>query len=165
MKEINRTGWVNSGLNDVESVAAHTWGVAYLCLVLCPKELDREKVLSMSLVHDLGEAIIGDITPDDGVPRSEKYDLELNAINELTNDLEISDEVILLWKEYEENFTPEAKFVKACDKLDMALQASIYQNKYKSFNPEEFITSALKKIDDENLKILALNTVNGKNPN
>ena len=39
----------------------------------------------------------------------------------------------------------EAKFVKACDKLDMALQATLYSLEDHSFNPKEFIDSALRK--------------------
>ena len=83
LKEISRAGWINSGLKNVESVAAHSWGVSYLALILMPEELDKERILSMAIFHDLGEAIIGDITPADNITKEEKYHLELNAINEL----------------------------------------------------------------------------------
>ncbi|RAH13571.1 MAG: phosphohydrolase [Methanobacteriota archaeon] len=165
LKDLSRSGWINSGLNDVESVAAHTWGVSYLCYVLCPDGLNKLKVLSMAIVHDIGEAIIGDITPHDLISRERKYQMELSAIKQLTNFTDKQSEIIDLWLEYESNETEESKFVKACDKLDMALQSSIYELRYKSFNPEEFIDSALEKIDDEYMKLLATNTVKSKNPN
>lgn len=165
LKELSRAGWIKSGLEDVESVAAHTWGVSYLCYLLCPDSLDKLKVLSMAIVHDLGEAIIGDITPHDKITREKKYELELSAIKKLTTSIGKQEEIIDLWLEYESNTSVESKFVKACDKLDMALQASIYELKDNTFNPEEFIDSALEKIDDENMKLLVSNTVKSKNQN
>ena len=163
LKEISRAGWINSGLKNVESVAAHSWGVSYLALILMPEGLDKEKILSMAIFHDLGEAIIGDITPDDEVTKQEKYDLELNAIEELTKPIIGREKLINLWYEYEKNITSEAKFVKACDKLDMALQATLYSLNEDSFNPKEFIDSALSKIDDECMRLLIDSTANGKN--
>ena len=163
MKDIDRAGWINSGLKNVESVAAHSWGVSYLALVLCPEELDRNKVLSMSIVHDLGEAIVGDITPQDNIPKNIKHELEFEAIQELSSSSKNKNELIDLWNEYEDNSTPEANFVKACDKLDMALQATLYSQENDGFDPTEFIESALKKIDDECMRLLVSGTVNGNN--
>ena len=163
LKEIPRAGWLNSGLNNVESVAAHSWGVSYLSLILAPDSLNKEKVLSMSIIHDLGEALVGDITPLDGISKKEKHKLELEAVNKLTNSVTEREKIIKLWLEYEDNSSPEAKFVKACDKLDMALQATYYSSKNNDFNPEEFIQSALEKIDDECMRLLASSTANGKN--
>ncbi len=163
LKEIPRAGWLNFGLNDVESVAAHSWGVSYLSLILAPDSLNKEKVLSMSIIHDLGEALVGDITPLDGISKNEKHELEFDAIKKLTNLVSENEKIIQLWLEYEENSSPEAKFVKACDKLDMALQATYYSSKNNDFNPEEFIQSALEKIDDECMRLLASSTANGKN--
>ena len=163
LKETPRTGWINSGLKNVESVAAHSWGVSYLALILMPEEMDKERILSMAIFHDLGEAIIGDITPADNITKEEKYNLELNAINELTKPIKRREKLIDLWYEYEKNITPEAKFVKACDKLDMALQATFYSFKDHLFNPKEFIDSALSIIDDECMRLLIDSTANGKN--
>ena len=81
----------------------------------------------------------------------------------MTNSVTEREKIIKLWLEYEDNSSPEAKFVKACDKLDMALQATYYSSKNNDFNPEEFIQSALEKIDDECMRLLASSTANGKN--
>ena len=97
------------------------------------------------------------------ITKEEKHDLELNAINELTKPIKRREKLIDLWHEYEKNITPEAKFVKACDKLDMALQATFYSLKDDSFNSKEFIDSALSKIDDECMRLLIDSTANGKN--
>jgi len=164
LKEVKRAGWINSGLLDVESVAAHSWGVSFLALILCPENLNKAKILSMCIIHDLGECIVGDITPKDNVGKNEKYDLELQAIEKITKEFKLKEQILDLWDEYEKNSSEEAKFVKACDKLDMALQATLYSQKNNDFNPSEFIDSALKKIDDECMKLLASPTANGNNP-
>jgi 5'-deoxynucleotidase YfbR-like HD superfamily hydrolase len=65
------------------------------------------------------------------------------------------DESLLeLWLDYEEERTPEGRFVKACDKLDMALQASVYSEN-QGLDLSEFINSALDRLDDDVLCLLA----------
>jgi putative hydrolases of HD superfamily len=88
------------------------------------------RCIKMSLVHDIGEAIVGDITPYDGVSEEDKFKLEQEALMKLTNYLKeskicetVSLEIFDLWKEYEENKTKEAIIVKDIDKFDMILQA------------------------------------------
>lgn len=46
-------------------------------------KLDIGKLVQMSLVHDMAECIVGDITPFDGIPEQEKHRRELNAMNHL----------------------------------------------------------------------------------
>ena len=64
LKRLPRTGWVESGVPDPESVADHSFRVALLTLVLADlKGLDALKAVRMALIHDLGEAETGDLTP------------------------------------------------------------------------------------------------------
>ena len=60
LKSVKREGWVRSGVEDPESVAAHSWGMAILAMHLCPENLNKMRVLEMSSVHDLPEIIVGD---------------------------------------------------------------------------------------------------------
>ena len=142
LKQLPRTGWVRSGVNNPESVAAHSWGMAVMALRLAPKKLDLEKILSLCLVHDLPEVRVGDLTPHDDT--SNKAELEHKAMSEM------APQWLSLFEEYEAGDTAEAKFVKQIDKLDMGLQAIIYQNK-QDITLDEFIASAKSKISDENL--------------
>lgn len=48
-------------------------------------KLDRIKCLQLTLVHDLAEAIVGDITPHDNVPEDEKHKKEDEAMKEITS--------------------------------------------------------------------------------
>jgi len=134
LKSLPRTGWLRAGIENPESVAAHSWGVAWLCMVLCPNDLNKLKVLEMALIHDLAEVRIGDITPYDGIDVAEKHKMESAAFVEMTEQLCNRQHLRDLWNEQ----SAEADFVKQMDKLDMALQAQEYGGL------EEFIDSALE---------------------
>src|SRR2546430_8971848 len=63
-----RRGWKEKlRLSHVESVADHSYGVAMLCLFQAWSRggYDLERLLKLALIHDLDEAITGDLTPED----------------------------------------------------------------------------------------------------
>lgn len=151
LKALPRAGWVRAGVPKPESVAAHSWGVAWLVLVLCPDDLDRDRALSIAIVHDLAEVRVGDLTPHDGVAPDEKARRERTAFAELVAPLPNADALVALAADY--GRTPEGRFVKACDKLDMALQAAAYSDAH-ALDLSEFVDSALSKLPDGVLKDL-----------
>ena len=63
LKTLKRTGWVNHDVSMPESVADHMYRMTMLCFMLTDKELDKDRLMKMCLVHDLAEATVGDITP------------------------------------------------------------------------------------------------------
>ena len=73
LKHIRRQGWLDRGVNDAESSADHSWGVALLAwLLACDRpDLNRDRVLLLGLVHDLPEAVAGD-AEDGGDGKAEK---------------------------------------------------------------------------------------------
>lgn len=154
LKTLERAGWLRAGITSPESVASHSWGVAWLAIALCPEGLDMGKVASMAVLHDLAEVRIGDITPHDNVSAHEKREMEESAFRELVDPLPNADAMYGLWLEVEDGTSPEGRFVKACDKLDMALQASVYSEK-ENVDVGEFIASAVGRIDDDFLLWLA----------
>ncbi|HMV69905.1 MAG TPA: HD domain-containing protein, partial [Myxococcota bacterium] len=83
LKALPRAGWVRRGVEAPESVAAHSWGVAWLVLALAPPEIDRGRALTYAVLHDLAEVRTGDITPHDGVPPAIKAAAEARAIDDL----------------------------------------------------------------------------------
>lgn len=143
LKHLLRTGWVRAGVNQPESVASHSWGMAILAMKNCPEELNRLRVIEMCIVHDLPEIIVGDLTPHDDV--SNKAKDERNAMQEL------APYWLDLFEEYEAGMTAEARFVKYLDKLDMALMASLYQDE-QGLDLSEFITSAREVIGENNFE-------------
>lgn len=154
LKRQPRVGWARAGVSPPESVADHTWGVAWLVLALCPEGIDRGRALAIAVIHDLAEARVGDITPHDNVPKAEKHRLEAAAFRDLVSPLPHRGELESLWMEYETRSSPEGRFVKACDKLEMALQAQIYARD-AGVETAEFVESALDALDDPLLEALA----------
>ncbi len=152
LKELPRTGWVRAGVPEPESVAAHSWGVAWLVLVLCPRHIELDRALAMAVVHDLAEVRAGDLTPHDGVSAQDKSLAERRALGGMLQGLPRSGQLHGLWEEYEARRTIEARFVRACDKLDMALQALRYGD--QGLDLQEFVDSALAELDDPMMRAL-----------
>ena len=122
LKHVVRAGWIRAGVENPESVAAHSWGMAMLATQICPEELNLQRVLELCILHDIAEVHVGDITPHDNISPERKHLLESEAIQRMGIDAESA------FSEYEEQVTPESKFVRYLDKLDMALQAEIYES-------------------------------------
>lgn len=149
LKSLPRAGWVRVGIEQPESVAAHSWGLAMLCMEWAPKStvsLDITKVLQIALLHDLPEVIVGDITPHDNISKQEKHRLEEAAARQI-----LPPHLYQLWKEYMLNQSPEAQFVHQMDKIDMAIQALVYEGQADT---NEFVDSAHRKLDNEHTQIL-----------
>jgi putative hydrolase of HD superfamily len=134
LKFVKRAGWLRfAKIKSVESVCDHSYRMSLLsCLCLQDFNVDLAKCLRMSLVHDLAESVVGDITPYDGVPKEEKQKKEEEAMTQisLTLNKEMGELLINLWKEYEDGVSMEAQVVKDLDKYEMLLQAYEYEMKY-----------------------------------
>ncbi len=129
LKQTARAGWTLRGIERPESVADHTFRVCLMAMVLAPgadPPVDRARCLSMALVHDLAESLVGDITPYDGVAPEEKRRREHDALIRLSA-LAGAPEILELWAEYDRAETAEARFVKELDKLETVLQAAEYE--------------------------------------
>ncbi|KAF1980208.1 hypothetical protein BU23DRAFT_548394 [Bimuria novae-zelandiae CBS 107.79] len=109
---------------------------------LMPKSLqdrlDVKRCSDMALVHDMAEALVGDITPVDGVAKEEKSRRESETMDYICNNLlgQYEDgsqgrELRELWQEYEDSKTPESKFVHDVDKVELILQMYEYEERYK----------------------------------
>lgn len=142
LKSVARAGWLRVGVTDPESVAAHSWGIAWLVLVLLPPELDRERALAYAALHDLAEAWVGDLTPHDGVSAADKAAREHAAIEALARRIPRGPEVVAAFAAYEAQADPEARFVRELDRLDMALQALVYAERHGGDELAQFVDSA-----------------------
>lgn len=158
LKNLFRQGWLKRDVPERvgESVADHTFGVVITAWIIAKElklEIDMEKLLKMSIIHEAGEVYAGDITPVDGISLEEKYELELAGVNKIFADYSNGAEFIELWKEFELAESPEAKFLKQIDKFEMGLQASIYK-KHDYGVIEEFLHSADRAVKDDKLREL-----------
>ncbi|XP_052198461.1 uncharacterized protein LOC127805742 isoform X2 [Diospyros lotus] len=144
LKTTKRAGWMRKDIQSPESIADHMYRTGLMALIASDiPGVDRDKCIKMAIVHDIAEAIVGDITPSDGVPKHEKSRLEQEALDYMCKLLgggERAKEIGQLWMEYEENLSLEAKFVKDLDKVEMILQALEYETE-QGKNLEEFFQS------------------------
>lgn len=127
LKRVQRAGWVLCGVPAPESVADHMYRMSIMCLALAPAR--RERVMKMALVHDLAEAVVGDITPHDGVSASDKQARERAALKKILAPVGegLREEIAGLWEEYEKGESEDAVLVKDVDKFEMVLQADEYE--------------------------------------
>ena len=156
LKRTPRAGWVEVGIRQPESVADHTFRTCILCMIYADMEgLDQPKLLTMALIHDLPEAIIGDLTPLRKTKESkEEEDVAINQILKLLPKKQ-REKYMMVWNEYQEGKTREAKDVRQLEKLEMALQAKEYEKaKSTSQSLKRFIKSAEKTITLPELKRL-----------
>jgi putative hydrolase of HD superfamily len=134
LKSVYRTSWTSSG--QQESVASHTWRLSLMALVFEPffPEIDIGRLLKICIVHDLGEAIGGDIpatAQHDQHPKAEQERHDLLLLLEPLPE-SIKQEILALWDEYEAARSPEARVAKALDKLETILQHN------QGANPPDF---------------------------
>ncbi|XP_071714316.1 uncharacterized protein [Rutidosis leptorrhynchoides] len=148
LKTTKRKGWVNHGINGPESIADHMYRMALMSLIVGDLPgINRERCIKIAIVHDIAEAIVGDITPSDGIPKVEKSRLEQAALHEMCNVLGggmRAEEIKELWREYEDNASLEANLVKDFDKVEMILQALEYETEHDRVLDEFFVSTAGK---------------------
>ncbi|KIJ20593.1 hypothetical protein PAXINDRAFT_160158 [Paxillus involutus ATCC 200175] len=143
LKTQKRTGWVDHGVRLPSiptseparlTISDHMYRMSILAMCVSDTALDISKCVMMCVVHDLAEAHVGDITPQEGIPKEEKRRLETEAMHNFVRGMLHASPAALrieaLWKEYEEGTTDEAKFVKDLDRLEMALQAREYEKEH-----------------------------------
>jgi len=161
-KRLLRTGWVREKIKDPESVAEHSFALSLMALILADYfSLDKEKLMKMAILHDLGELVTGDIVWARGKivdleKLKVKEEKELVGIEKIFNIIGKGEEYKKLFLELIERKTPEAMFFWELDKLEVCLQALIYEKEQGKRLEEFFVhpklqikTPFLKKIIKE----------------
>ena len=176
LKKIKRKGWVLRGIKDPETIAAHTFRMVLMAWFLCrKKKLNVNKVLKMSLIHDLCEVYAGDTTPYDQIlPQNrkkwkeilnkwrrfpkrqkeklflDKYRKENKALKKLILKLppSVKKEIKNLWDDYEKGLTREGRFVRQVDRVENLLQALEYWEKRKKFKISLWWIQIEELVDD-----------------
>jgi putative hydrolases of HD superfamily len=124
LKNTLRSGHTSAG--RPESTAEHSWRLALFAVVLKDElgDMDFAKILMLCLVHDLGEAINGDVPATEGADPAIKSDRERRDLATLLGPLPQAarERLMAVWEEYEADATPEARFVKGLDKLETMVQ-------------------------------------------
>ncbi len=179
LKRVRRQGWIDRGVVDPESVADHSYRMALLAVLLALGRpgLDPARAMALALVHDLPEAVTGDITPFDetlgaaGVDREAvfrrrpayseaaeraKRVAEAAAIREIAARLPapLAAWLVGAWEEYEAGETPEARLVRQVDKLETLVQALEYKARQPDLVIESFAIGTDEAVRDPALREL-----------
>ena len=177
LKTVMRSGWTSEG--QQESVAEHTWRLCLMAMLLYGHTpgIDLARLLKMCLIHDLGEAIGGDVPAPAQKAGISKADQERSDLVQLIAPLPpaLRQEITELWDEYEAAGSPEAKVAKGLDKLETILQHNQgknpanfdyafnldYGQRYTAADP---IMSALRERLDKETARRAKNEAEGREP-
>jgi len=159
LKRIQRTGFAYLGTGG-ENVASHSFGVIFCAWILseiCEKDLDKEKLFKMALIHDLAETRIGDFNAVNKIYN--KAD-EKKALEDTFSDTPMKEEILSLWKEYRSLKSLEAKLVHDADVIDLIIQLkeqkdlnNPYADKWIEYAKRKLITEEAKKLVKSILKV------------
>ena len=166
-KRLLRSGPVREGIKDPESVAEHSFRTGVIAMVLSDKfdyEFDKDKLVKMALIHDIGEIVTGDVVVQRGEIldlklRDDKEEQERVGIKQIFNQIQEGEVYSKIFEEMIERKSPEAKIFWQFDKLEMAFTALEYEEE-QGKQLEEFFLDAntnmkeplLKKILNEIIK-------------
>ncbi len=176
LKNVTRSAWTSAGRQ--ESVAEHTWRLCLMALVLHPSfpDVDFARLVKICIIHDLGEAIGGDVpAPEQARRAGSKSADERRDLLELLAPLpaNLREEITALWDEYEQARTPEAKLAKALDKLETILQHTQGRNPAdfdyrfnltygRQFTRDHPVLEAMRALLDEETERRARETERGR---
>ena len=137
LKRRERAGWKKRNIRAgrIESVAEHTWGAHLLGMLYLPDWVESEEsyskqvVLKMLIVHDLAEAITGDVALHDQTEQTRQAEADAFKYIEMCGTYDrIADlkQWYSLWKEFEAAETINARVAQDIDKIDNLMQLNIY---------------------------------------
>jgi putative hydrolases of HD superfamily len=155
LHDLKRTGWVNRGVENPESVKEHTEELLSLVAELSPllSAEETDGLIEMLEVHDWPEAVHGDevileVNPDDLKPlKALKFENERKALEIICKDLPNGQEIMNLWLRFETSDDPAAVFGRQLDKYQAVEKALEYEETQGIPLFEEFLKYSLNFID------------------
>lgn len=138
LKRLPRAGWLLRGVPDAESIADHSFGTAFVVLALAdvlnasgtlPAPVDTGRALAIAVLHDLPEARLTDLPGPTQrlIPHEVKAEAEVKALTALTAVLPSAEHFRALWREFEDEATPEGQLVRDADRVEMMVQCLRYE--------------------------------------
>lgn len=155
LKDLLRQGAVQWGVKKerLESIAEHTYGCMILAIALHSElklDINLGKTLEMLAIHELEEIFIGDITPLSHIEKKNLDNKARKMVSSILQSLHQHDELLALTDEFNLNYSKEAKFARAVDKLECVLEFKKYQDNGQV---------SLKNLTDDMLKNNHLKTL------
>lgn len=165
LKSLMRSGWtIATGVPSSESVAAHSWGVAFISTLVseCLREegqtIDKDRLLTMALLHDLPETLLSDIPHSAGeyggdLLTDAKAQAEDSAFESLTASIDTAGRLKDAWREFNALVTLESRLVASADLIDMLMHASRLEAAGMSADLfEQFFVSGKDRLEQLDIK-------------
>ena len=152
LSEMPRTGWVQRGVTDAESITEHIYGCWLLGMTLLPEDgeeetYNKQHILQMLLIHDLPEAVTGDI-PRPVKKQDPQYYGQLEQ--QAARDSLLSGTCLLLhralWQEWCEQRSYNAQVAKDLDDLQAVYTFCCLKNKTPDLFTREDTQAWLRNI-------------------
>ncbi|KAF2801394.1 uncharacterized protein BDZ99DRAFT_469722 [Mytilinidion resinicola] len=128
------------GIIKGESISDHMYRMSIMTMMApesVTSKLNIPRCTKMALVHDMAEALVGDITPADEIDKEEKSRREEETMDYICTRLLgkfgglSAQDIRTVWQEYEDSKTEESKFVHDIDKMELLLQMVEYERKFE----------------------------------
>jgi len=179
LRETPRRGWVLIGAKNPATIVDHTFRLAIMSWLLAEEKKTKfniEKILKISLVHDICELYAGDITPYDYglLPKDKKkwpelfdkwprypkkkkmknsfsrHKEERDSLKKVISKLspKIKKEILDLWLDYEKGTTKEGRFVRQVNRLETLFQAIEYGKEMKKRPYKSWWIGTEERVDD-----------------
>ena len=143
LKNKVRSGWDNKHWNiksnRIERISEHIISTIILAMIMESeigynnefdfiRNIDIDYIIKMLAIHELGETLIGDITPFDGITPEQKQEMEHNAIVDAVGRLTNGKELLEMLFAFDAKIRNEARFAYYCDEIEADLQSKFYQD-------------------------------------
>ncbi|MDB4939567.1 MAG: Nucleotidase YfbR, superfamily [Labilithrix sp.] len=154
LADLPRTGFLLRGVRPCESIADHSFGVAFVTMLFVDAiraeggTIDGERALRMALVHDAAEAKTGDVPMPNKTPRMTEalHELEATVVAKVLPPAQLE-----LWTDAETGNSLEVRVVKAADKVQMMIKALAYGRQHRG-NVDDFWSNP-KNLDDRGIAV------------
>lgn len=156
LHRLKRTGWLNRGIENPESVKEHTEALIKLVHEISNElsEEERDGLVDMLEVHDWPEAVHGDevileLNPDDRKKLKDiKFENERKAMQEICKEIVKGEELLNLWIRFETSDDPAAVFGRELDKYQALEKAFEYDSTQGTDFFDEFLTYSINFINN-----------------
>ena len=160
LTNIIRSGWDDKHWNikekdiRVERISDHIVGTLILVMAFKSElkyKLDYDKIFKTLAIHEIGETVIGDITPFDNTTKEQKRAYEHKAMATVLGGLYEKAELLQNLFDFDDLKTEEDIFSHYIDKIEADLQSKVYQDNnqhYLLINQENNCVFKSKKVED-----------------
>ena len=152
LKELPRAGYHFLG-SGKENVAEHSFMTALIAFTISRLEpdIDKEKIITMALLHDLGEARTGDLN----YVQQKYVDVkEKKVVSDLTSGLTFGEDIAKLLEEFNKCKTKEAKLANDADQISFILELKQLQDTGAK-SPERWIEIVKQRLQTKTGKMIA----------